>query len=198
MSDLYKVVPSFESAIANYAGSKYAIAVDTGTMALFLCCRYLQVDVVSIPRRTYVSVPCAIVHAGGVVNFDDRNWSGEYELTPYPIIDSACRFKRGMYQSGTYRCLSFQYKKHLPIGRGGMILCDDNESAEWFRLARFHGRHEVPLSVDIPAFVGWHAYMEPERAARGLSLLQNIGDDPPDLCFEYPDLKSFNIYGNTE
>lgn len=194
MSDPWQIVRDFEAAIAEHCGSRHAVAVDTCSMALFLCCRYLNVGDVSIPRRTYVSVPCSILHAGGRVVFDDRDWEGEYKLDPYPIVDSACRFRRGMHQPGTFRCLSFNVRKHLPIGRGGMILCDDADAAEWFRLARFSGRHEVPLTEDTPAMIGWSAYMEPERAARGLMLLSVMDRDPADLRFQYPDLSRFPIY----
>jgi dTDP-4-amino-4,6-dideoxygalactose transaminase len=135
-----------------------------------------------------------VIHAGGAVRFTDDEWRGVYQLRPYPIIDGACRFRRGMYIPGTLHCLSFQYRKHLAIGRGGMILTDDAKAAEWFRLARFHGRHEVPLMQDAPAFAGWPFMFEPERAARGLTLLSLIRDDLPDLSFEYPDLSKFGIY----
>lgn len=196
--DPYNTVREFEKAIAGYTGSPFAVAVDTCTAALFLCCRYLNVGEVTIPSRTYCSVPCSILHAGGRVRFSSRAWAGDYRLEPYPIIDSACRFRRRMYEPGTYRCLSFQTRKRLPIGRGGMILTDDAQAVEWFKLARFHGRHERPLMEDTPAIVGWPFYMEPERAARGLQLLSVLEDDSPaDLEFNYPDLSTFALYGGS-
>lgn len=194
MKEAFDPVRKFERTIADYAGSPDAVAVDTGTAALFLCCKYLDVQEVSIPRRTYFSVPCAIAHAGGKTMFDDRTWKGEYKLEPYPIIDSACRFRRGMYRPGTFRCLSFQYRKHVNIGRGGMILTDDPAAARWFRLARFNGREELPLTEAEPEFVGWHCFMEPERAARGLLLFHCLPDEPEDLSFDYPDLSKMAIW----
>lgn len=195
MQNPYQIVRDFEAAVAEYAGSRYAVAVDTGTAALFLCCAYHKVGQVSLPKHTYCSVPCAIIHAGGRVVFDEREWQGTYWLDPYPIVDGACRFRRGMYEAGTYHCLSFQYRKHLAIGRGGMILTNDEAAVEWFKLARFNGRHEVPLTEDVPAMIGWHCYMEPERAAKGLTLLSIMPDDNPDRTFKYPDLSTFNLYG---
>ncbi|MES2790048.1 MAG: DegT/DnrJ/EryC1/StrS family aminotransferase [Planctomycetota bacterium] len=196
MKNPYSIVEDFESAVADYAGSRYAIAVDTCTAALFLCCKYCQVerDVTTLPSRTYCSVPNAIIHAGGQVRFQDHDWHGEYELQPWKIVDSALRFRRGMYLPGTFRCLSFQYRKHLPIGRGGMILTDDAQAADWFRLARFNGRRPVPLTHDAPVMVGWLLYMEPERAARGLALMMNVRDAYPDLCNDYPPLHEMEVY----
>jgi dTDP-4-amino-4,6-dideoxygalactose transaminase len=190
----YDTVRNFESVIAEYAGSQYAVAVDTCTDALFLCCKYLNVQEVTIPCHTYVSVPCAIIHAGGKVKFSKETWQGIYSLKPYPIIDAACRLYRNMYHQDTFWCISFQYRKHIPIGRGGMILTNSKGAYEWFKLARFSGRHEVPLIEDTPAMIGWHCYMEPERAAKGLTFMLNIQDKYPDLCFTYPDLSTFNLY----
>lgn len=191
----WQIVRDFEAAIASYAGSRFAVAVDTGTAALFLACRYLNVGEVWLPKRTYCSVPCSVIHAGGTVRWDDREWTGTYRLDPYPIVDGACRFRRGMYEPDTFHCLSFQYRKRLAIGRGGMILTDDAEAVTWLKLARFSGRHEVPLTEDVPEFAGWSCYMEPERAARGLTLLSMMPDNPPDLTFDYPDMSGWGIYG---
>jgi dTDP-4-amino-4,6-dideoxygalactose transaminase len=190
----YETVRQFEKMIAEYAGSPYAVALDTCTIALFLCCKYLNVGEVTIPSKTYVSVPCSIIHAGGRVAFTNKAWKGTYRLEPYPIVDAACRFRKNMYEAGAYYCLSFQYRKHLPIGRGGMVLTDDIKAVEWLKLARFSGRHEVPLTEDVPVMVGWQCYMEPERAAKGMTLMLHMKDDNPDLEFEYPDLSKFSIY----
>lgn len=75
-----------------------------------------------------------------------------------------------------------------------MILTNDPEAVKWFKLARFSGRHEVPLTDDVPEMIGWSCYMEPERAAKGLTLLSTIPDDNEDLRFNYPDLASFRLY----
>lgn len=195
----YQVVQDFEQTIADYAGSKYAVAVESCTAALLLSCAYMKVGEVTIPRFTYPSVPCSIIHAGGRVRFSDEAWEGVYELKPYGIIDGALRFKRGMYRGGLH-CLSFHSKKHLPIGRGGMILTDDKDSYEWFKKARFDGRSEVPLDKDNISMVGWNCYLQPEQAARGLQLFDMIKnkelEDIPTAVQGYPDLKLIRVYEN--
>lgn len=191
----YQIVKNFEETMAKYTGAPYAVAVESCTAAIFLCCKYLKVNEVTIPKRTYVSVPCSIIHAGGKVNFENLRWRGAYQLKPYPIWDSAKRLTSGMYTSGNYLCLSFHAKKLLPIGRGGMILTDNKDAVKWFKMARFDGRHEITLEEDHFDIIGWNCYMTPEQAARGLLLatfLPEHNEDPPEE--EYNDLSQYKMY----
>lgn len=194
----YDVVGHFEQALADFTGSRFAVAVDSGTNALFLCCKYLKVDLVTIPKRTYVSVPNSIIHAGGRVAFEDLHWLGKYQLKPYPIYDSACMLAKGMYRGeGSFVCLSFSNNKAIKIGKGGMILHDDPVADAWFRKARYCGRNPVALLNDTFDQLGWNMYMTPEQAARGLSLTQYL-DDEFLLYQEYPDLSRFPIFQTGE
>jgi len=188
-SRAFRVVEMFEEAVAEFAGSRYGIAVESCTMALQLSCAYSEVGRVTIPARTYVSVPAAIVHAGGMVDFEDKAWTGVYRLEPYLIVDGALRMRPGMFRGGLH-CLSFHARKLLPIGRGGMVLTDDDFVVEWMRRQRFDGRRgDVPFLYDEIETLGWNAYMTPEQAARGLQLLEAMPDGKPDLTPEYPDLR---------
>ena len=190
----FDVVAEFERKVAAFAGARYGVAVDSCTSALFLSCKYLGVSDVHIPAKTYISVPAAIVHAGGRVRFLDVEWSGAYRLEPYPIWDSAKRFRGGMYNGG-YHCVSFHMKKLLPIGRGGMIVTDDAKAVEWFRRARHDGREGgKPFMQEQITFLGWNAYMTPEQASRGLHLLEGLKSDLPDLYDEYPDLRDMPVF----
>lgn len=204
MTNPYNVVIQFEEAVAKYCGSKYAVAVESCTSALFLSLVYcgnltdrIHPTYIGIPRRTYPGVACSIIHAGFKVQFLDYQWMGEYQLKPYDIWDSALRFKRGMYHGG-FQCLSFHIKKLIPIGRGGMILTDNLDAVKWLRKARFDGRNPVPLQEDDFDMLGWNCYMTPDQAARGLQLLQALGDrELDDLKVadqKYPDLSKFKIY----
>ena len=103
----YDSVFDFEYNLASYTGAKYVVTVDSCTAALLLCCKYLKVKEVEIPKYTYCSVPMSIIHAGGKIKFRDENWSGMYKLDPYNIYDSARLFTSNMYIPGSYMCLSF-------------------------------------------------------------------------------------------
>ena len=200
----YKIVKMFEDEMSSYTNSPYAISVDSCTNALFLICKYLKVKKVTIPSQTYLSVPQSIVHAGGQVIFDKRaktnHWKGIYQLKPYPIYDSAKRLTKDMYKKGTFMALSFHIKKHLPIGKGGMILCDDLEAANWFKKARYEGRSEKFYKDDDIDFLGWNMYMTPQQASIGLALLQNYPVHNQDLLEinGYRDLTEFTVFKNNK
>ena len=197
-TDPWDVVDTFEKKLAEYGGSKYAVAVDSCTDAMFLCLKYLNANgVVEVPKRTYVSVPCTINHAGCSVKFVDREWSGAYKLDPFPVYDAATRMRKGMYVKDSYYCLSFHRRKHIPIGKGGMILTDNEDAYNWFKVARYEGRHMDRLyKDDYFEVVGWNMYLPPEQAAKGLYLFENIDDDNDDLESSgiHKDLSEYGIY----
>ena len=200
----YKIVRMFEEEIANYTGAPYAVSIDSCTNALFLICKYLEVGEVTIPSKTYLSVPQSIIHAGGEVVFDRReetnHWKGIYQLKPYPIYDAAKRLKKDMYIPNTYMGLSFHIKKLLPIWKGGMILTDNAEAADWFKKARYEGRSEKFYKEDDITFHGWNMYMTPQQAAQGLAMFQNYSAEGGDLGEDngYRDLTEFTVFKNNK
>ena len=190
----YKIVQMFEEEVAEYTGSPYAISVDSCTNAIFLCCKYLNVKEVTIPKKTYLSVPQSIIHAGGKVKFQDVEWEGIYQLEPYSLYDSAKRFTSNMYIPNKFMCLSFHIKKHLKIGKGGMILTDNKDAVEWFKKVRYEGRSETKYIDDDIQMIGWNMYMTPVEAAQGLMLMQNFPSFNADLTEEYKDLTTNTIF----
>jgi dTDP-4-amino-4,6-dideoxygalactose transaminase len=194
----------FEEEVAQYTGAKYAISVDSCTNALFLCCKYLKVKEVTIPSKTYLSVPMSIINSGGEVIFDSslntNHWVGVYQLKPYPIYDAAKRFTSNMYIPNTFMCLSFHIKKHLKISKGGMILTDNEDAVKWFKMARYEGRSEKLYHQDDIDMLGWNMYMTPQQASHGLSLMQNIPTHNDDLGENdgYRDLTEFTVFKNNK
>jgi len=182
-ADPYKIVEQFENAVAQYTNAPHAIAVDNCTNAIFLCCKYLNVEEVTIPSKTYLSVPQAVLHAGGRIVFKEsvNNWSGIYQLSPYPIYDSAKRLTKNMYMPNTFMCLSFHSKKHLKIGKGGMILTDNINASSWFKRARYEGRSAMDYHDDDITEIGWNMYMAPQLASIGLDLLEKLPTINEDL-----------------
>lgn len=194
----YKIVEMFEEEVADYTGAPYAVSVDSCTNALFLCCVYKQVEAVTIPSKTYLSVPQAAYFAGAQVFFDPsmNDWQGIYQLRFHSIYDAAKRFTSNMYLPGSLMCLSFHIKKTLGIGKGGMVLTDSKEAVDWFKTARYEGRSEVAYGQDNITSFGWNMYMTPVEAAVGLTLMQQMPQHNLDQIEKggYRDLREFPLF----
>lgn len=219
----HQVTKDFEAALCEYTGAKYAVAVNSCTMALTLvvawCLRPTvrndpdwpgvrplnPVLPISIPKRTYVSVPMAIIHAGGRPVFRDEEWIGGYQLQPLKVLDCARWFTSGMYiirekldGAGVMMCLSFHASKTLGDTQGGAILHDNIEADAWFRRARFDGRAEgVAPKDDKGIMVGYHCYISPDVSARLLMKLTAANfprHNEPLPNDEYPDLSTLECF----
>lgn len=204
----YIITEMFEEAVAEYTGAKHAVAVDSCSNALFLsltfqiCSGVLRKgDLIIIPCHTYMSVPCSIRNAGLNVQFSQGKAEGTYKLVGSNVIDSALRFTHDMYVAGYFMCLSFTGPyKHLNLGKGGMILTDNDLAYGWFKRARNSGRGEVPYQEDNFVMLGWNMYMLPEVAAKGLREMRRFYDfdgnpkTTKDIELEYPDLSNFKVY----
>ena len=167
---------------------------------------------IEIPKRTYISVPMSIIHAGGWPTFRDEKWEGWYQLAPLFVWDSARYFSSGMYSTitsynaGVYPqggmvCLSFHAQKTLCDTQGGAILHDDPVADEWLRRARFDGRAEgVPPKHDTFTQVGYHCYLSPDVSTRLLWRLGGLPKHNPPLPWgpgtdsDYPDLSEMSIF----
>jgi dTDP-4-amino-4,6-dideoxygalactose transaminase len=200
MFNAYDIVSELEKRVADYAGAPYAVAVDSCTNAILLSLKYHfsfeTPKTIGLPAFTYVGVAYAVLNSGGICQFVDSRWNGAYRLLGTMIIDSARRFRRDMYRNDSLYCLSCHWGKHLKIGRGGFILTDDENAYNTLKRMRYDGRRAgvAPKddNFDVP---GFHCYMLPEEAARGLRLMDYIPDDNPDLPWDdYVDLRQFPIF----
>jgi dTDP-4-amino-4,6-dideoxygalactose transaminase len=208
---VHKITEDFEKSLCDYTGAPYAIALDNMSNALFLALYYenyvvgrIETDTITIPSKTYPSVPCEIIHAGLKVNFDKvegNTIKGAYQLKGSNVWDSALRFTADMYIPKSHMCLSFTGPyKTLKLSKGGAIITDDYQAMLWFKRARFSGRRECSYHDDNFDMLGWNFYMMPELAARGLLMMSQFYDlngnkkQIEDLELPYPDLSKFEIY----
>jgi len=207
---IYKVTEEFEEKLADYTGARFAVTLDNMSNALFLALYYEHnvmnqtEDEITIPNRTYPSVPCEIIHAGLKVNWREvkgKTIKGAYQLEGSNVWDSALTFTADMYKPNTHMCVSFTGPyKHFKLSKGGAILTDDYDAYIWFKRARYSGRREMSYHEDNFDMLGWNFYMMPELAARGLLLMgqfYEIGGKKKhneDLELPYPDLSKFEIY----
>lgn len=206
MKNVYDITKEFEKSLSNYTGAPYVITVDSQSNALFLALMYENIkgQEITIPSRTYPSVPCEIIHAGGKVKFKPvkgKTLKGPYRLEPTNVWDAALSFSGDMYKSGTHMCISFTGPyKHFKLSKGGAILTDNEDAYFWFKRARYSGRRECSYHEDNFDMIGWNFYMMPELAARGLLLMnqfytsKGVKKHNEDLELPYPDLSQFEIY----
>jgi len=178
INDSWDWVTHFEKELAKYCGSKYAVACDSNSNAIRLVLYYLGItnQDITIPSNTYVSVPNQIILSGNRPKFEEIEWDGLYALDDTNIIDAATAFFKGMYNdyNDTFMILSFHYKKILNIGQGGMILTNDAKFVEWSRPMIYDGRHKDRMyDEDEFECVGWHMYMTPEQAQKGLEIFNS-------------------------
>ena len=202
---VHAITQEFEKAIADYTGAPFVVTVDNESNALFMALTYENIKgkEISIPSHTYPSVPCEIILAGGRVKFEDspQYLTGEYQLKPTKVWDSALRFTANMYREGTYQCLSFTGQwKHLKTCKGGAILTDSINAYNWFKRFRFSGRRECPYLDDNLDMIGKNFYMPHVLAAIGLQAIQgfyNIDGSKKvmeDISLPYPCLSKFKVY----
>ena len=196
----HAVTVDFEKALAEYGGSRFAVATTSCTMALLLACAWRRhkdgPQTVIIPKRTYIGVGMSVLNAGHRISFRDDVWLGKYRLDPLPVVDAARWLTSGVHDAGDFTCLSFHWQKHLGVSQGGCILNDDEDADAWLRRARFDGRREgIAPKDDVFDMVGWHAYMSPATAAEGLTRLAFLpkhNDPLPNS--DYSDLSEAPIF----
>jgi len=194
-TDAREIVKAFEDKIAAFAGAPYCVVVDCCTHAIELSCRYeiekaklSAWNAVTIPENTYISVYQTLKRIFYSVKTEFQAWQGVYKIGGTRIVDGAVRWRSNMYEGGLH-CLSFQLKKPIPIGRGGAILCSTREEYEWLKLASYDGRDlNTPYdSKDHVKMQGYHYYMTPEDAARGIMLMDAITFEGDSATWEnYP------------
>lgn len=193
----FEAVTVFEKEIAKYFGSPYAVAVDSCTHGLELCLRYKKVKKLVVPKRTYISVPFLANKLGIELEWKDEEWSDFYELGNTKILDAAVLWGYNSYVSGTMMCLSFQYRKHLSLGRGGMILLDNPVAATELKKMSYDGRiPDIPWREQNISSFGYHYYMTPEIAQLGLDKLPHAIESEPKkwTVTDWPDLTKMEIF----
>lgn len=194
----FTVVSEFEKKIADFFGAPYAIAVDSCTHGVELCLRYTHARAITVPKHTYLSIPFLAEKLGLVRYWKDEDWKDYYFLTD-TVVDAAVLWKENSFIFGTLMCISFQYQKHLSLGRGGVILTDNQKAAEVLKKMSYDGRMPItPWREQNIEMVGYHYYMTPETAQLGLDKLPSAITSTPRqwTVNDWPDLTQMNIFKN--
>jgi dTDP-4-amino-4,6-dideoxygalactose transaminase len=194
----FNTVTEFENQVAEFFGAPYAIAVDSCTHGVELCLRYTLANHITVPKNTYISIPFLANKLQIELEWKNEDWIGYYYLTDN-IIDAAVLWEPNSYVPGTYMSLSFQYQKHLSLGRGGVILLDNDDDALILKKMSYDGRlPNLPWREQNIDCVGYHYYMTPETAKLGLDKIDDAIKNKPKKwkVSDWPDLTEMKIFKN--
>jgi len=193
----FESIREFERQVANYFGSPHAVAVDCCTHAVELCMRHQDVKHFSVPKRTYISIPFLANKLNIEFDWRDEKWKDYYYIGNTNIIDAAVLWKKDSYIPNTFMCLSFQFRKHLSLGRGGMILTDSEQASIDLKKMSYDGRiPDVPWREQNITTHGFHYYMTPETADAGIEKLPTAISTAPKqwTITDWPDLTEMDIF----
>ena len=192
----FQAITGFENEISNFFGAPRAVAVDCCTHGLELCLRMKGVEKIKVPKHTYLSVPMLADKLGIELEWTDEKWENFYYLTEN-IVDAAVHWKPNSYVPNTYMCVSFQFRKHLSLGRGGVILFDNEDDFDTLKRMSYDGRSpDESWSVQNIKSIGYHYYMTPETAELGIKKLPDaIARKPKKWVYtDWPDLTTMDVF----
>ena len=192
----FNTVEIFENKIAEFFGAPYAVAFDSCTHGIEACLFLTNAKKIIVPKRTYISIPFLAKKINISLEWKDENWQDYYYLTEN-IIDAAVLWRPKSFIKGTFMSLSFQYQKHLSLGRGGAVLCSNIQEYKSLKKLSYDGRlPNIPWRKQNINSFGLHYYMTPETAQVGLDKLDNAINSTPKkwIISDWPDLTKMDIF----
>lgn len=192
----FEVVSKFEEKISEFFGSKFAVAVDSCTHGVELSLLMTDTKKIKVPKHTYISIPFLSEKLNIEMEWSDENWTDYYYLTDR-VVDAAVLWRKNGYIPNTLMSVSFQFQKHLSLGRGGIILCDNEEEYKLLKKMSYDGRlPNIPWREQDIDTVGYHYYMTPETAQLGLDKIENAINNTPRqwVISDWPDLSKMKIF----
>ena len=142
-----EIVDEFEQKIADFVGAKYACGVSSATNAIFLSLLNKNATV-EVPSIIPPVVCNAILTSHNKVIFrDDVAWVGDsytlHDFGDYKIVDSAQKIIENQYklECNPQDLMIFSFYPTKPIGSfdGGLIVSDDKEKIDWFKILTKNG-----------------------------------------------------------
>ena len=197
----FEKVTELEKKIGKFFGAPYVICLDSCTHGIELCLILQNIKTIVVPKRTYISVPFLANKLNIDLQWKDENWQDYYAVNKNskPIYDAAVLWKKNSYLPGSFMCLSFQFQKHLSLGRGGAILCDSKEDFIALKKMSYDGRlPDIPWREQNIKSYGYHYYMTPETAQLGLEKFEEATLKKPRkwVVSDWPDLTKMDVFNS--
>ena len=194
----FNTVQIFEKKIADFFIAPFAVAFDSCTHGIEACLYLTNAKKIIVPKRTYISIPFLAKKMNISLEWKDENWQDYYYLTEN-IIDAAVLWRPNSFINETFMSLSFQYQKHLSLGRGGVVLCSNITEYEALKKLSYDGRlPNIPWRQQNIDSFGLHYYMTPETAQMGLDKIDKAINTTPKrwTVTDWPDLTKMKIFKN--
>ena len=137
------IVQDFECTFAEYVGAKYAAFANSASSLLFLSLLGKNATI-KIPSTIPPVVPNVIVNTNNKIQFyDDIEWVGHQYHLHDNIYDSAQEVTGGQYKklNDPNALVIFSFYPTKPVGGcdGGMIVSDNKETIDWYRMMVLNG-----------------------------------------------------------
>ena len=139
------IVREFEDHFAEYVGAKYACSANSASSLLFLALRELNTTI-KIPSTIPPVVPNVIINTGNKIDFyDNIDWVGRAYVLHDNIIDSAQEVSKNQYKNlnNPDAQMIFSFYPTKPVGGcdGGMVVSDNKETIDWYRMMTLNGMY---------------------------------------------------------
>lgn len=181
----------FEEKLAKYTGFNYACCVDCCTNGILISLELLNhlniidksIIKLGITKYTYMSIPMTLKNNNWNIYLTNNKWKKFYRIQNTNVVDAATDLHENMvrdYNEDDIVCVSFQQKKRLSLGRGGVILTNNQIYYDILKRLVYDGRNSFISDRDEiknnpnDILCGYHCYMEPDKACQGILKLNQI------------------------
>lgn len=194
------IVQEFECAFAEYVGAKYACSANSASSLLFLSLLNKKTTV-SIPSTIPAVVPNVIINSGNEILFyDDVDWVGSSYRLHHNIIDSAQEVSKNQYlnlrEPDAEMIFSFYPTKPVGGCDGGMVVSDNKDAIDWYRMMTLNGMHFSENNWDrqhIAAGFKMHATsIQAYIANENLKRLDNKNERLHEISLAYNEAFGYN------
>jgi UDP-4-amino-4,6-dideoxy-L-N-acetyl-beta-L-altrosamine transaminase len=197
-----KVVSEFEEAMADYAGAKYALFLNSATSAIFLIFSKIFQNIfvsnkynqpIEIPNCLPPVVINTLINQGHTIHLtDDVDWIGNaYRLHKFPrftVFDSAQEVTKDCFheycRDEDLIIFSHYPTKPIPSCDGGTIVSNDKNKIDFLRKLAYNGMEVRGKSWKNKLVMpGYKMYGNTLQAAIALQSLKSL--DSNKICIDY-------------
>ena len=95
----FENVTKLEERLAEFFGAPYAVCLDACTHGIELCLRLQNIGTITVPKRTYISVPFLANKMNIKLEWRDEEWQDYYKVNEHlkPIYDAAVLYTKFIY-----------------------------------------------------------------------------------------------------